>query len=138
MVVDHVPAPAGVRLAPWQGHQFTAAEEQHQPVSEQMHVQEVTDQPRRHRVEHLAQGEPGVQGDPHLFALEVLEGARRQRLQRGALGVDEHAVAGVVAADEFGDEAAVSVRIVKLTRAAQQQGLVEGALEVAVEIPEEP
>ena len=97
-----------------------------------MHVQEVADQPRRHRVEHFAQGEPGVQGDPHLFAIEVLDAARRQRLQRGALGVDEHAVAGVVAADEFGDEAAVSVRAVKLTRAAQQQGLVEGALEVAV------
>ena len=62
------------------------------------------------------------------FAIEVLDAARRQRLQRGALGVDEHAVA----AYEFGDEAAVSVRVVKLTRAAQQQGLVEGALEVAV------
>ena len=133
MVVDHVPAaPVSRRLAARQGEQCAGAEEHLQPILEQMHPQVVADQPRRHRVEHLAQREPAVGGDPHPFDLEVLHAALRQRLQGCAFGVDTRPVAGVVAPDQFGDQPAVGVQVIELTRAAQQQGLIEGALEVAV------
>ena len=48
----------------------------------------MADQPRRHRVEDLAQREPAVRGDPHPFDLEVLHAPLRQRLQGRAFGVD--------------------------------------------------
>lgn len=52
--------------------------------------------------------------------------------QHGALGVDALAVAGVAAADQFVDEAAVVLDRVEVARAAQQQRVLDGALEMAV------
>ena len=50
----------------------------------------------------------------------------------GAFGVDAGAVASVVATDDLGDEGAIGSEVVEVSRAAQQQGLFDGALEVAV------
>ena len=73
-----------------------------------------------------------MRGDLDALQLEVLGALRRQRAQHGAFGVDAGAVTGVVAADDLGDEATIGIEVIEVVRAAQQQGLFDGALEVAV------
>jgi hypothetical protein len=71
-----------------------------------------------------------VDGDHDLLA--VFGAALRQRPERGPLGVDAAAVAGVAAADQRVNEAAVIGEAVEVARAAEQQGILEGALQVTV------
>jgi len=56
----------------------------------------------------------------------------RQALQHGALGIDPLGVAGIVAADDLVDEAAVSGKVIEVGGAAQQQRVEDRPLEVAV------
>ena len=73
-----------------------------------------------------------MRGDLDALQLEVRGALRRQRRQHGAFGVDAGTVARVVATDDLGDEGALGCEVVEVTGAAQQQGLFDGALEVAV------
>ena len=73
-----------------------------------------------------------MRGDLDALQLEVRGALRRQRRQHGAFGVDAGTVASVVATDDLGDEGAIGSEVVEVTGAAQQQGLLDGALEVAV------
>ena len=56
----------------------------------------------------------------------------RQRPQHGAFGVIAGSVASAVATDDLGDEGTIGSEVVEVARAAQQQGLFDRALEVAV------
>ena len=133
MIVDHVAAPTvAMGATAGQALQRRGAEKQIQPIIVEVYAQGVADQLRGHRVEHLAQGEAAVRGDADALQFEVLGALRRQRLQRGAFGVDADTVAGVVAADDLGDESTIGSEVVEVAAAAQQQGLFDGALEVAV------
>ena len=58
VIVDHVAAaPVAMGATAAQGQQWGGADEQLQPIIVEVDAQGVADQPRRHRVEHLAQGE---------------------------------------------------------------------------------
>ena len=52
--------------------------------------------------------------------------------QFGALGLDRLCMTGVLAADDLVDEAAIGGQLVEIGRAAQQQGIGDGALEMTV------
>ena len=55
-----------------------------------------------------------------------------QRLQHGALGVDVRAVARILTTDDLSDEGAVSIEAGEVSGAAQQQGILESAFEMAM------
>jgi hypothetical protein len=56
----------------------------------------------------------------------------RQALQHGALGIDPLGVAGIVAADDLVDEAAVGGKVVEVGGAAQEQRVGDCPLEMTV------
>jgi hypothetical protein len=129
--MNHSKSRAGIPLPFKRSPYRRAAEEDLEPVVVEAHAQPVADEPRGHAVEDAAEHEAagGSDGDHDLLA--VLGAALRQGLQRGPLGVDAPAVAGVAAADQGVDEAAVVGEAVEVARAAQQQRVLEGALQVA-------
>ena len=135
-VVDDMGAAAvAVAAAARQGHQMRAAEEDLEPVVVEAHPQPVADEARGHGVEDPAEHEAAGGGDRDHGLLAVLGAPVRQRPQHGALGVDALAVAGVAAADQRVDEGAVVGDRVEVARAAQQQRVLDGALEMAVRRP---
>ena len=73
-----------------------------------------------------------MHGDLDALQLEVRGALHRQRPEHRAFGVDAGTVASVVATDDLGDEGPIGSEVVEVTGAAQQQGLFDGALEVAV------
>ena len=73
-----------------------------------------------------------MHADLDALQLEVRGALHRQRPEHGAFGVDAGTVASVVATDDLGDEGAIGSEVVEVTGAAQQQGLFDGPLEVAV------
>lgn len=92
----------------------------------------MADQARWHRVEHLAQGEAAGRrhADDHLF---VVRGAAiGQLLQHHAFAIDPLGVAGIAAADDLVDEAAIGGKIVEVDSSAQQQGVRDCSLEMTV------
>ena len=92
----------------------------------------MADETRGHGVEHLAQREAAGRGDRHGDFLVVGASALRQPLQLGALGIDALGVAGIAAADDLVDEAAVAGEIVEAARAPDQQRVLDRPLEMAV------
>ena len=108
------------------------AEEQLQTVVVDARGQLVADQAGGHGVEHAPEDEAPGRRDPHADRVEVVGASRRQRSEHRALGIDAHAQMAVAAADELVDEGAVGTEGVEVARAAQQQGVLEGALEMAV------
>ena len=137
--VDHMPvvddvAVAAVRPRPAarQRHERRRAEEHRQAVVVEAHRELMADKAGGHGVEHPAQDEAAGGGDAHADGVEVVGAARRQRREGGPLGVDADAQPGVAAGDHLGDEGPVVGQGVEVGRAAQQQGVPEGALEVAV------
>ena len=127
-VVDDMGAAAvAVAAAARQGHQMRAAEEDLEAVVVDAHPQPVADQARGHGVEDAPEHEAAGRGDGDHGLFAILGPPGRQRPQHGALGVDALAVAGVAAADQFVDEAAVVLDRVEVARAAQQQRVLDGA-----------
>ena len=97
-----------------------------------MDPQPLADQSRGDRIEHLAQREGAGAGDVDIDLLVVGGLAIGQLLQRRALLIDALGVAGVAAPDDLVDEAPPCRKIVEVARGAQQQGVDELALEMAV------
>ena len=91
-----------------------AADEDVEPIVEEAHPEPVADQARGHGVEHLAQREAARGGDAHADLLVVGRAPVRQILQFGALNVDALGIAGVLAADNLIDEAAIGGQIVEI------------------------
>ena len=115
-----------------QSEQGRAAEEELKPVVVKPYPQPVTDQPRRHRVEDLAQREPARGGDhdEHLF---IIAGAHaRQRLKHRPLGVDALRAPGILARDDLVDEASIFRKLAKVDRSAHQQGITHCRLQMPV------
>ena len=92
----------------------------------------MADQSRGNRVEHLAQREGAGAGDVDVDLLVVGGLADRQLVQRHSLLINALGVAEVAAADDVVDEAPPCGEIVKVSRGAQQQGVGERSLEMAV------
>ena len=103
-----------------------------EPIVVEAHEELVADQPRRHGVEDLAQGEGAGRGDRDARFLEVGRLARRQLLQLGAFEIDARGVAGVAPTDELVDELSPGGKIVEVARAAQQQLVFERGFDMAV------
>ena len=101
----------GIGPAAVERHQRRAANEQLETIVEEPDPQAVADQPRRHGVEHLAQGEAAQRGDDGDRLLVVAGPAVRQRLEDSALGLDAPGDPRVLAADDLVDEAAVGGKI---------------------------
>ena len=131
-VVDDVAVAVGPRPAASQRRQRRGAEEQLEAVVVDPRGDLVADQPGGNGVEHAAQGEAAGRGDPHADGVAAVGPPRRQRPQGGALGVDARPAVAVAPGDDLVDEGAVAGEIVEVARAAQQQGVLQGALEMAV------
>ena len=115
-----------------QRHQRCAADEQIQVIVVQHNAQAMSDQPGRHRVEHLAQGEPAAarHDDPGDLAIVVLPIG--ERLQVRTFGVDAQVHAGIALTAELVEERAIVIHCGKVTAAAQQQRILNSALEMAM------
>ena len=109
-----------------------AALEAFEPVVIKTHAQPVTDQAGWDRVKHLAQRKGAGCGDVDVDLLIVGGLADRQFLQRHPLLVDALGVARVAAANDLVDEAPPCRKIVEVARGAQQQGVGERSLEMAM------
>ena len=125
-------APALERPPSGQRQDDGAAEQAFEPVVVEADPQPVADQARWHGVEHATEQEPAVAADGHEGFVVVCGAPGGQGLQEGALDLDQLAAACVGAADDLVDEAAVVGQVVEVAGAAQQQGLGEGCLKVAV------
>jgi hypothetical protein len=115
-----------------QRQQFCSADEQIDPVVIEPHTQAVSNQPRRHGVEHLAKAKSAGRrdGDDRLL---IIDGPlTRQRLKHWPFSIDPFGVAGVLTADDLIDEAAITGQAVEIVCAAHQQSVLDGLLDVAV------
>src|SRR5271156_1958048 len=115
-----------------QGEDRRRALEAFEPIIVKMHAQPLADQSRGNRVEHLAQDESAGTGDVDMDLLVVGGLAERQLFQRQSLLLDTLGVAGVAAADDLVDEAPPCRQRLEVARGAQQEGVFELALEMAV------
>lgn len=132
-IVDNMTVLAGgMRPPARQGRQLGPTDEDREPVVVEAHPEAMTDQARRHGVEHLAKHEPAGRGDAHarLFVIGGTTAGERRKL--GALDVYTLAVAGVDAPDDLVDEAAISGQIVERARAPHQESVLDRALEMAM------
>ena len=118
IIDDLILLAARMRPPARQGEEMRATDEHVAAIVIEAHPQLVADQPRRHGVEYLAQGEAAGRrhADDHFL---VVRGAEiRQRLQSGALVIDPLGVAGIAAADDLVNEAAIGGKIVEVGGAA--------------------
>lgn len=92
----------------------------------------MADQPRGHRVEHLAQGEPARGGHRHQDGFKVIGSPWGQRLQCPALGLQTGTEAAIAPRNQFIDELPIGGQIGELTRAAQQQRILQRLLEMSM------
>ena len=111
-VVDDLVVPA-VRVRPpaRERHQVGAAEEHLEPIVVEADAQAMADQARGHGVEHLAQREAARRGDADRHLLVVAGPPLWQSLEGRPFAVDPLGIAGVAAADDLVDEAAVGGQI---------------------------
>src|SRR5262245_23326382 len=84
---------------------------------------------RWHSVKHLTQHEAAGGRDQHLVVTGATLG---QLLERWALLFQTFAVLGVVAPNDFVDEAAIGGKIGKVARATQKQRVLDGFLQMAM------
>jgi hypothetical protein len=91
----------------------------------------VKDQARRHGVEHLAQREAGGRDADGEFLI-IAASPLGQLLEPRTLDIDALAIAGIAAADDLIDEAAVAGQIVEIARAPHQQRVIDLPLEMTV------
>ena len=108
------------------------AEEAFEPIVEDADAQAMPDQSRGHGVEHAPQDEATRRRHWDHLLLEVGCTALRQGTQRRPFQCDGLGEIGVAAADDRVDEGAIGVEIGEVARAAQQQGVRERLLEMAV------
>ncbi len=133
MVVDHVAALAvRLRTPAGQGHHGGRAEEAIEAVVIQADPQLMADQPRGHRIEDLAQGEAARRRDADEHFLVIRRPTRRQPVQNCPFLIDSLGVTGIAAADDLVDEATPGRQVVEIARAAQQQGVLDRPLEMAM------
>ena len=127
-VLDHL-----VRLPTTsQGQHRRRPEEAFEPVVVEADAKVMTNELRGDGVEHLAQDEAACRCDPHPRLLVVARSTLRQLVEQRALDFEPLAVLGVVAPDDLVDEPAVGGKILEVARAAQQQCILDGLLEMAV------
>jgi len=138
-VVDDVAVLAGgVRPPAAQRHQRRRAEEAFEPVVVEAHAKAMTDQARGHRIEHFSEDEPAGRGDGDDGLLVIRRPARRQWLQGRALEIEPLGVARVAPPDDLVNEATVGIQGVEVARPAQQQGVLDRLLKMAVRAFNEP
>jgi hypothetical protein len=128
-VVDAVLAPPAQP-----GHLLDAllGVEEFDPLGVQPGLQPLADQPAGHRVDVAfhPDGAAGLHPDPQPLAR--LQPAGRQRPQHGPLLGQAVLPAGVELGEQLLEEGGVGVAAGEVAAAAQQQGLVQGALEAVV------
>jgi hypothetical protein len=144
-VVHHLDAAAVTRCAAtWQRQHQALSDEAVQPVIPRVRqqagprtgsnpqVQPIADQAGRHRVEYLAEDKSAAGGHPH-FGLVMVGGAsRRQSAQLGTFQANQLLASGVTATDEVGDPVSIGIEAIEVGAAAEQQGLGDDTLEVAM------
>ena len=132
-VIDDMTVRAiALRASARQRHEMGAADEQVEPVIVEPDPQPVSDQPRRHGVEHFPQREAAGRRDGDDDFLIIAGAPVGQRLQRGALGIDAGTAASVLGRHDLVDEAAIGGQIIEVARGAQQERVANRRLEMAV------
>ncbi len=132
-IIDDMTVLAGAGgTATRQGHERRAADEELEAIVKEPDPQPVPDEPRGHRVEHLPQREAARRGDGDERLLMIAAPPAGQPLQCGPLGLDAFGVAGILAAHDLVDEAAIGCEIVEVADAAHQQRVLDRFLEMAV------
>ena len=133
VVIDHMAAlDVGHGPSSAQAGHRRGSEEAFEPVVEDANPQAVTDQPRRHGVEHAPQREAARRGHGDRLFLVIRGATLGQRRQRGLLQRDALDEIGVALADDAIDERAISVEIGEVARATQQQRVFQRLLEMAM------
>jgi hypothetical protein len=108
------------------------AEEAVQTVVEEPDPQAMADQPRGHGIKDLAQREATGGGDADDGFLIIAGPIEGERPERAAFGLDLLHPAGVLLADDLINEPAIGGQIVKVRGPAQEQGVPEGSLKMAM------
>ncbi len=117
---------------PGQPLDLLLAEPDLDPLGVQAGLHPLADEPARHRVDvaRHADGAAGVH--THLQPLARLQPTRRQGLQQGQFLGQASQPPGVALLEELPQEGLVSLAAGKVAAATQQQGLIQGSLELAV------
>ena len=132
-VIDDVAVLAArMRATAAQAHQRRRTEKAFEPIIVEPHAQPMPDQPRGHRVEHLAQAEAAARRDGDDRLLVIGRPVCRQRLQGRTLEIETLAVARIAPPDDLVDEAAIDIESGKIARPAQQQRVLDRLFEMAV------
>jgi hypothetical protein len=103
-----------------------------QVVGVQPHLDPLADEPAGHGVDVLAHGDGAPAIDPHPQPLAGLQPARRQRPQRQQLLGQPRPPAGVTLREQLPQERLVLGPAGEVAAAAQEQGLLQGPLELVV------
>ena len=120
------------RTAAPQGEKPRRAEETVEPVVIKMDAEAMTNEARGDAVEHPPQDEPAARGNAHARFLIVRCSALWQLLERRAFNLDAPAVASVAAPHDLVDQASVGGKLGELSRAPQQQLVLDRLLQMAV------
>jgi Enoyl-CoA hydratase/isomerase len=132
-VIDDMRALAMIgRPAAAQGEQPCRAEKALKPIVVEAHPQAMANEPRRDRVEHLAQREAAAFGHDHDRLFVIGRALLRQRLQCRALDLDQLVPSRIAPADHLINKLPVDVEVGKVARSSQQQLIVKGLLEVSM------
>jgi superfamily II DNA or RNA helicase len=120
------------RLQPLALEDLHPAEPGFQVRAVEAHLQPMTGQTRGHAVERALGAEHAELAYPRVELLEVNRAPLGQGLQAGALDFPGPGAARVEPPNGLGEELLVGRQVGELARAAQQQPLIEGALEAAL------
>ena len=113
-------------------HQMRRPQETFEAVIEKMDAQAMAYEARGNGVENLAQSEAATRRHRNMGLIKVGCAPFRQRPQLCPLKIDLFAAARIVPSDNLVDEAAIAVQVREVARAAQQQRIFDGFLEMAV------
>src|SRR3979411_2350892 len=133
MIIDDVTALA-LRDRPTtpKRHHRCCAEEALDPVIVDVHAQAMADQPRWRGVEDATQDEAAARGDGDNLLLVIGRPPPGERGERRPLQLDPFAIVGVASANNLVDEAAISVQVVEVPTATQQQCVLRRLLEMSM------
>jgi hypothetical protein len=132
IVDDMVALATGLTTSTADSHHRRRAEEAFEPIVVEMHAQSMADQARGCGVKHPAQNEAAAGGDRDAHLLVIGRSSLRERLESGTLDLDALAVARVAPPHHLVNEAAVGGKVLEVSRAAQEQRVLDGLLEMTV------
>src|SRR5712664_352144 len=131
MIIDDMTALAfRYRPAAAKRHHRRCSEEALEPIIVEVHAQAMTDQLRWRGVEDATEDEAAARRDGDNLLLVVDRPALGQRSEHRSLQLDSLAIVGVAPANDLVNETAISVQMIEVAAAAQQQCVPQRLLEM--------